>query len=304
MKSNTPALDVVIASSRHVRISTVEALQARILAHRQKIAQIDRLIGDLLQIEAPSKDRLVVERAHTMKLLGDDENELKQELEIGRINYPILDKSAFAGRNSKGYPNLAPFQLNNAECTISNLKGKRDSIPESCSSFYDDVKEKLRLPLIVDAILAILVITTPIIWVVGSFVLGIHIFNIKEPSFLSVLVGFCDVLGLLWIAFPISKTIIGYSNKERFISARFEGIIPNEIRNIIRSAQSSGLFKEVFLLAEVPKWKKATRPTPQPIAQGDPLVIGWDGINFRLIAAFDTTPIEQYIADEFSTKVS
>jgi len=82
------------------------------------------------------------------------------------------------------------------------------------------------------------------------------------------------------------------------ISTKFTGAIPDEVREKIRAAESSGEFDEVMLIAEVPEWK--IDQTVVLVPKGDPLVVGKKGELLWLIDAFDTTPIEEYVAKEFT----
>lgn len=94
--------------------------------------------------------------------------------------------------------------------------------------------------------------------------------------------------------------------------------IPKEARRIIRCAIEQKIFDQVVLLAEVPEWRIEYRNLDgrrrgSPLLRGDvttsrpakdPLIVGLkqlqDGRRFALmIGAFDTTPIEQLIKEEY-----
>jgi hypothetical protein len=85
-------------------------------------------------------------------------------------------------------------------------------------------------------------------------------------------------------------------------TAKFAGLIPDEVRTIIR--QSASQFDAVYLVAEVPEWTTSldvrTLPAPKPIPEGDPLVIGRKENVFWLLTKFDTTASEQYAACTFT----
>lgn len=71
---------------------------------------------------------------------------------------------------------------------------------------------------------------------------------------------------------------------------QFSGIIPQKIRDEITKAYE--LFESIFIVADIPKWE-----FNKSVSVGkDPLVIGFDGEKFWLIAAFDLTPLEAYLA--------
>lgn len=88
------------------------------------------------------------------------------------------------------------------------------------------------------------------------------------------------------------------------LEVKFTGAIPDDVRAQIADARRA-FGKEIYLVAEPAKIELKLRaptakpkPAPPPsIRQGDPLVIGFDGLQWRLIAAFDLTPIEQLVRD-------
>jgi hypothetical protein len=83
------------------------------------------------------------------------------------------------------------------------------------------------------------------------------------------------------------------AQREITLSVRFTGAIPAEARDAIRKAQKH--FSSIFVLAEVDRWAIEEREIP---ALGvDPLVLGWNGACWFLIAAFDCTPLEEAVRD-------
>ena len=98
--------------------------------------------------------------------------------------------------------------------------------------------------------------------------------------------------------------------------AALGGSIPAEARGLIRQAVDSKQFDRVLLLAEVRKWQvEYERLNGDPKIEGisvpapktkDPLIIGvktiWNRKIPFLIGAFDTTPLEQLLMDEFCIK--
>lgn len=95
------------------------------------------------------------------------------------------------------------------------------------------------------------------------------------------------------------------------------GVIPNEARDLIKRVRSSIVFKNVYLLAEVDKWEvtyEELSGDSSPFIEGkivnkpktpDPLIVAPATIGKReywfVLGAFDTTPIEKLIQQEFST---
>ncbi|MBI2482861.1 hypothetical protein HYV74_01625 [Candidatus Uhrbacteria bacterium] len=71
----------------------------------------------------------------------------------------------------------------------------------------------------------------------------------------------------------------------------FTGTIPSDVREAIRAAQQT--FSDVRILAEVERWQ--IEEHAPPALRTDPLVIGYDGVEFWLIAAFDLTPLEETV---------
>lgn len=82
-------------------------------------------------------------------------------------------------------------------------------------------------------------------------------------------------------------------------TALFSGCIPSATRKRIAEVRKSGQFGgKIYLVAEAHEWTEGCSVT---ITEKDPLVVGFDGYGHWLIDSFDTTPVEQYIADEFAT---
>lgn len=75
------------------------------------------------------------------------------------------------------------------------------------------------------------------------------------------------------------------------------GVMPDDLRVRIRDVQERRLFDKIFIVAEAPAWKiDAIART-----KGDPLVVGWsrDTAQMFLIGAFDPTPLEKYVEEQF-----
>ncbi|MDP3771614.1 MAG: hypothetical protein Q8R16_04905 [bacterium] len=80
-------------------------------------------------------------------------------------------------------------------------------------------------------------------------------------------------------------------NVEVRASVTFTGVIPEDVRRTIARAQRS--FKDIRVLAEVERWQ--LEETELPALNADPLVIGYDGHEFWLLATFDITPLEDAV---------
>src|SRR6266481_3331532 len=89
------------------------------------------------------------------------------------------------------------------------------------------------------------------------------------------------------------------------ITAEFNGIFPKEVRQKAREAKDQ--FDNLYLIVDQQyRWKSALLPDPRPRAL-DPLLIGevkqGRRRKFFLIDQFDLTEAEQYLTDEFATKL-
>lgn len=79
--------------------------------------------------------------------------------------------------------------------------------------------------------------------------------------------------------------------KSIHLAVTFTGVLPPEVRATVIAAKRH--FTQVLVLAEVDHWQIEEREIPA--IRTDPLVVGFDGQDFWLIAAFDLTPIEEAI---------
>jgi hypothetical protein len=94
--------------------------------------------------------------------------------------------------------------------------------------------------------------------------------------------------------------------KKLVITAEFNGILPKEAREKARAAKDH--FEKLYLIVDQQyRWKSALLPDPRPRAL-DPLLIGelkrGRRRKYFLIHQFDLTEAEQYLADEFASKLN
>lgn len=83
------------------------------------------------------------------------------------------------------------------------------------------------------------------------------------------------------------------------LSTAFLGIMPDTVRSTIKEVGPA--FEQIFLVVESKQWQMAIKKAPKPIPrEADPLVVGFDGENFWIIASFDPTPLERMVKDWFS----
>ncbi len=101
-----------------------------------------------------------------------------------------------------------------------------------------------------------------------------------------------SVLGNLYN--DVNATLRGMrkAGKSIEIAAVFGGAIPDNVRDLIQGAKD--VFEDLYIIAEVRDWKVTERNAPAlRSVKGDPILIGFDGENYRMIAAFDVTSVEQ-----------
>lgn len=85
------------------------------------------------------------------------------------------------------------------------------------------------------------------------------------------------------------------------ISYRYEGVIPAHVREIIQNERNNARFRQLALVCEVDSWKvtKTERPPREFL---DPILVGEKAGALWVLAAFDPTPVEKYLLNEFTTK--
>jgi hypothetical protein len=81
------------------------------------------------------------------------------------------------------------------------------------------------------------------------------------------------------------------------LNATFSGVIPLETKEKIREAQRSQAFEDIRVLAEA-DWSLERYANPY---YADPIVVGLVEGQMWVIDVFDPTPLEEYIAKEFTT---
>lgn len=83
------------------------------------------------------------------------------------------------------------------------------------------------------------------------------------------------------------------------LKAKFGGLIPDYVKEEMYRANASGLFVSFFIIAEVKRWEWNIDVVSH---RADPLLVGFDGYQFWLLEAFDTTSLEKLVADEYCVK--
>lgn len=85
------------------------------------------------------------------------------------------------------------------------------------------------------------------------------------------------------------------------LSFTWKGVLPNDIRDLIRQEQSN--YEAIQLLVESPRdqWVYQQRRNPGPRLI-DPLVLGEIEGQLVFLGQFDPTPLEQYVSSEFTAR--
>lgn len=97
------------------------------------------------------------------------------------------------------------------------------------------------------------------------------------------------------IAPKLCKHIFFGDDVELSIAASFTGVLPDTTLQAIGHAESTGFFKNIFLIAQVDDWK-----VTQTVVRIDPIVVGDRDDRFFIIDKFDLKPLEQYAAEQFA----
>lgn len=132
-----------------------------------------------------------------------------------------------------------------------------------------------------------------------------------------------DVANQFWDEYQkdlMKEPNLGTGKWQKSIASRFNGIIPQWVREKIHQAapdfsvsiprveiERVGFFRKrevvktdivthIFLIAEVDAWVERKEVIPHP----DPLVVGYKAGCLWLICSFDETPHEEYVRREFS----
>jgi hypothetical protein len=87
------------------------------------------------------------------------------------------------------------------------------------------------------------------------------------------------------------------------IMTTFQGIIPQKTKEVIQEHKSR--FDQIYILAEVDSWRELhlERSLPSQL-NVDPLVLGYinGSQHFYVLDKFDITPLEHYVASEFTNE--
>lgn len=84
----------------------------------------------------------------------------------------------------------------------------------------------------------------------------------------------------------------------RTFSHKFSGIIPDNVRELIKNEQIN--FERIYLIEEGYNWKINDSVELKKKPNPDPLIVGVKDGRYWLLTKFDVTPLENLIATEFS----
>lgn len=202
--------------------------------------------------------------------------------------YPHLDPAVLAWRDEKGFPKFALFHLDDDETYISSKKGI--PYPESLKKYYTDVYDRLVGKVEKKKTASIFAGLSICIASIAGVSMAITYYGLGHFDPFSLVPGL--IVGMFLGLFGIltTQSILGDTVE---ISARYNGAIPDATRAKIKLAEKDFGLQNIFILSDV-SWVQKTTYT-------DPLVIGLKDGNLWLIDAFETTPSEEYIAQEFTT---
>lgn len=81
----------------------------------------------------------------------------------------------------------------------------------------------------------------------------------------------------------------------------FSGVVPSKIRKMINDAALEKEFDKLLLVQEVQEWTINKETISPPVRAWDPLLVGVKAGKAFLLAQFDTTSLEEYVAKEFTS---
>lgn len=251
--------------------------------------------------------------------LSQQQAAVASEILAKDTGYPVFDLAPLRWRDWRGLPKLMPFALDSATATIDLMKDDRmrapttfTNLPKSVRHCYADVERSLVLKNVRSDSrkLAGVCNFIPAIAVAIAAYLCRNSFIVNAAVGIAIVVGGVAAVWFVLGCLCESKYFLFCKSYRHSVVARFGGVIPADVREKIVAAKRQ--FDDVFLVAETPDLRVTCIEWPdaavrQPLAavarsrEGDPLVIGYKahatgGGTHYLIAAVDTTTLEQYVA--------
>jgi hypothetical protein len=97
----------------------------------------------------------------------------------------------------------------------------------------------------------------------------------------------------------------GFSDdrRERTITHKFEGFLPDEIRDIVKDVTNNAKkdnfnINELYLIEESYKWTSSFKTIKEPVRNLDPVIVGIRDDIAYYICSFDVTPAEKFLVSE------
>lgn len=84
------------------------------------------------------------------------------------------------------------------------------------------------------------------------------------------------------------------------INYAYRGLVPDDVRAIVKTEQARGRFDRLAFVCDVDHWQVQQIKAP-PVVYLDPILVGEKGGALWVLASFDPTPVESYIAAEFTS---
>lgn len=214
---------------------------------------------------------------------------------------PILDHDAVFGmRDKHGLPLVVPFPHDEKEVSFNGTDwgSSHNSLPQAISSHYRDVSEKLSGRI---TFFTLLISTAVWFWtfcavLVTSIGFAIPHANTVVGLLVIIISGVLLFFAIMGACMHTSFGTLTRTKHQR-MTAKYSGVIPSEIRQLIKDSTSK--YKHIVILAEVRNWE--IKMVSVPLI--DPLVIGYkpNSGKWYVLATYDTTPLEEYIRQEFTT---
>jgi hypothetical protein len=197
-----------------------------------------------------------------------------------QLTYEITTDSIACTAEPKSLPSYIPFQTTQA--SVTEINKERLKFERVATRFSVIMGVIPALAFLFSGVTALPGFAVPCI-LVGAWIFGAFLAYVSS---LFVLNRFCP-----W--------------KKLVLTAVFDGILPKVTREKARAAKDH--FDGLYLVVDQQqRWKSSLLPDPRPRAL-DPLLIGelkqGRCRKFFLIHQFDLTEAEQYLADEFATKL-
>lgn len=244
-------------------------------------------------------------RSEVDRAIAELERAERAETKGKRLGLSILSPEIFSWKKG-GLPAFAVFDLHGQGVSTISTNPAKVKIPSSCKSFYEHYfAEPLtrRVEKFFSAHFKLLWCLAAILVEVGYFYKVQALAATTVGRFLlgfglGILASFC--VALMGFVVLVGAWTLLVRERERTATARFSGVIPDSVRARIK--QCEGEFSQMIIVAEA-NWDLGVRRKGMKLPSScDPLVVGWDGDYFWVVTCFNTSALEQLVADEYAVK--